>query len=318
MAISAPTSTLTSGHVRQRLIEPEVLARLDNLELLARTVVEGALIGLHRSPSFGFSQEFAEYRAYTPGDDLRYIDWNVFARSDRMVVKRFFGDTNCRLMVLLDTSASMDPHPAPASSRQSNRAVSKLDYARFLAAALVYLASRQHDAVGLLTFNDRIHSYRPPTARAAGIRSLYHELDEISASGGSNWQLPLDHVQGQLKKKGLLVVISDFYTEPDELAQLLRGLAARGHDLLLVHVLAPAERQPKLEQSATLRDAETGQVMEVTREEIRDEYPKRLEQHLDSLKTLTLGMGGHYLQVDTDQPLDRTLTGYLHFRARHP
>jgi uncharacterized protein (DUF58 family) len=200
----------------------------------------------------------------------------------------------------------------------SKGAVSKLDYARFLAAALVYLANRQHDAVGLLTFNNRIHSYRPPTARAAGIRSLYHELDDVRASGGSNWQLPLEYVQGQLKKKGLLVVISDFYTEPDELAQVLRGLAARGHDLLMVHVLDPGERQLKLEQSATLKDAETGQVMEVTREELRDQYPKRLQQHLDSLKTMTLGMRGHYLQVDTDQPLDRTLAGYLHFRARHP
>lgn len=306
MAITAPTN------VRQRLIEPAVLAQLDNLELLARTVVEGALTGLHRSPSFGFSQEFAEYRAYVPGDDLRYIDWNVFARSDRMVVKRFYGDTNCQLMVLLDTSASMAPHQA------SEDAVSKLDYARFLAAALVYLAQRQHDAVGLLAFNDRIHTYRPPTARAAGIRSLYHALDEVRASGGSNWQLPLEHVQGQLKKKGLLVVVSDFYTEPDELSQLLRGLAAKGHDLLLVHVLDPAERRLQLERTATLQDVETGQVMEVTAEEVRDAYPQRLEQHLQTLKTLTLGMGGHYLQVDTDQPLDHTLAGYLRFRARHP
>ena len=306
-----------SSHVRQRLIDPRVLAQLDNLELLARTTVEGALIGLHRSPSFGFSQEFAEYREYMPGDDLRYIDWNVYARSDRMVVKRFFGDTNCQLMVLLDSSGSMEPNTTKAGAR-SERSVSKIDYARFLAAALVYLASRQHDAVGLLTFNDRIHGYHPPTARAAGVRSLYHELDKVRASGGSNWQLPLTHVQGQLKKKGLLVVISDFYTDPEELGPALRGLAARGHDLLLVHVLSPEERQLNLQQSATLKDAETGRVMEVTREEIRDEYPKRLEQHLSALKTLTLGMGGHYLQVDTDQPLDQTLAGYLHFRARHP
>jgi uncharacterized protein (DUF58 family) len=303
------------GH--QRLIEPAVLARLNNLELLARTAVEGALIGMHRSPSFGFSQEFAEYRSYQPGDDLRYIDWNVYARTDRTYVKRYFGDTNCQLMLLVDTSASMDAD-GDQSRRQEKGAVSKLDYARFFAAALAYLAQRQHDAVGLTTFNDRIRSYRPPTSRAAGIRTLYHELDEMHASGGSNWQLPLEHVQSQFKKSGLIVVISDFYTEPDELAKVLRGLAARGHDLLLVHVLDPAERELDLTQAATLRDAETDEVMEVTREEVRRDYPERLANHIETLKKLTLRMGGHYLQVNTNEPLDRTLAGYLHFRSRHP
>jgi uncharacterized protein (DUF58 family) len=292
-----------------------VLARLNNLELVARTAVEGALIGLHRSASFGFSQEFAEYRAYMPGDDLRHIDWNVFARTDRTYVKRYFGDTNCQLMLLVDTSASMDALDA-APTR--NEAISKIDYARFFAAALVYLAHRQHDAVGLLTFNDRINGYRPPTARAAGIRSLYHQLDDMTATGGSDWQLPLTHVQGQFKKAGLIVVISDFYTEPDALAKVLRGLASRGHDLLLVHLLHPSERSLDLTQAATLKDAETGQVMEVTREEVGRDYPARLDRHIDDLKRLVLGMGGHYLQVDTDEPLDRTLAGYLHFRSRHP
>jgi len=308
------------GH--QRLIEPSVLARLNNLELLARTVVEGALIGLHRSPSFGFSQEFAEYRPYVPGDDLRYIDWNVYARTDRTYVKRYFGDTNCPLMLLLDTSASMnaDAGAAGAAPRSSSArgTISKLDYTRFFAAALVYLAHRQHDAVGLLTFNDQIRHYRPPTARAAGVRTLYHQLDELHASGGSNWQLPLEQVQAQFRKSGLIVLISDFYTEPESLLKVLRGLAARGHDLLLIHVLHPDERELDLTHAATLKDAETGEVMEVTREEILQGYPARLAEHIETLKKLTLGMGGHYLQVDTSEPLDRTLAGYLHFRSRHP
>ena len=125
-------------------------------------------------------------------------------------------------------------------------------------------------------------------------------------------------MQGQLRKSGLIVVISDFYTEPEALSKVLSGLAARGHDLLLVHVLHPAERTFDLTQAATLRDAETGEVMEVTREEVEREYPARLAAHIDTLKRLTLGMGGHYLQVNTNEPLDRTLAGYLHFRARHP
>jgi len=301
------------GHAR--LIEPTVLARLSNLELIARTAVEGALIGLHRSPTFGFSQEFAEYRAYQPGDDPRDIDWNVLARTDRTYVKRYFGDTNCRLMLLVDTSASM---AAADRAGAGDGAISKLDYARFFAAALVYLAHRQHDAVGLTTFSDRIRSYRPATGRGAGIRALYHELDALSAAGGSNWQIPLDHVQAQFRKSGLIVVISDFYTDPEALANVLRGLAARGHDLLLVHVLDPEERSPALARAVTLRNAETGEVMEVTREELEKDYPARLAAHIERLKQLTLGLGGHYLNVVTSEPLDRVLAGYLHFRARHP
>ena len=312
-----PTTAPTAVH--QRLIEPTVLAQLSNLELIARTAVEGAIIGLHRSPSFGFSQEFAEYRSYVPGDDLRYIDWNVFARTDRTYVKRYFGDTNCQLMVLLDTSASMAPEGSPGTGGSGpSGAISKLDYARFMAAALVYLGARQHDAVGLLTFNDRIRTYRPPSPRAAQLRTLYHLLDDMAAAGGSNWQLPLEHVQAHMKKKGLLVVISDFYTDPDALAKVLRGLAARGHDLLMIHILDPRERHVPLASAATLKDAETGQLMEVTKEELATAYPVRLAGHVDELKKRTLAMGGHYLQVDTDEPLDRTLAGYLHFRDRHP
>ena len=305
--------TARGGH--DRLIAPTLLARLNNLELIARAAVEGALIGLHRSPKFGFSQEFAEYRGYVPGDDPRDIDWNVYARTDRTYVKRYFGDTNCRLMVLLDTSASM---AGLDDNLEDKGEVSKLDYARFFAAALIYLAHRQHDAVGLLAFNDRVHQYRPATGRGAGVRALYHELDQLEAHGGSDWSMPLRQVQGQFRKAGLIVLISDFYTDPDELATVLRGLSANGHDLLLVHVLGPAEESPTLAGATTLRDIETGEVMEVTREELQADYPARLAAHQTRLKELTLGMGGHYLQVSTSEPLDRVLAGYLHFRARHP
>ena len=306
------TTAPAAPSVRRRLIEPTILAQLANLELVARTAVEGMLVGLHRSPTFGFSQEFAEYRAYVPGDDLRYIDWSVYARTDKTYVKRYFGDTNCQLMVLLDTSASMDPLDTPSTG-----AVSKLNYARFFAAALVYLAARQHDAVGLLAFNDGIHVYRSPAAQPARVRTLYHELDGLESRGGTDWQQALEYVQTRLRKKGLLVVLSDFYTEPEDLSHVLRRLAVRGHDLLLIHVLDPGEREVRLERAATLRDVETGEVMEVSPDELAADYPKRLRSHVDSLEKLTHGMGGHYLQVYTDQPLDRTLAGYLRFRARH-
>jgi uncharacterized protein (DUF58 family) len=293
-----------------RFIAPTVLSSLANLELVARTVAEGTLMGLHRTPKFGFSQEFAEYRAYEPGDDLRHIDWNVYARSDRTYIKRFSGDTNNHVMVLVDQSSSMGVNTS------SEKYVSKCDYARFMAAAFVYLAARQHDAIGLLLFSDAIGAYRPPSTRPTSVRMLYHLLDDMQCTGGSNWHLPLAHVQSRLHKRSLLVVISDFYTDPAGLREVLKGLAARGHDLLLVHVLDPAERKVALTDAVTLEDSESGAVMEVSPDEMAAGYETRLRLHVDELKQAVLDAGGHYLGVTTDQPLDRTLADYLRFRAR--
>jgi uncharacterized protein (DUF58 family) len=311
--VSAPAGAMSRRHAASqgRLIDPAVLGRLANLELVARTLAEGALMGMHRSPEFGFSQEFAEYRTYEHGDDLRLIDWNVYARSDRTYVKRFLGDTNNHVMVLLDQSASMAPRSTAAA------AVSKRDYSRFAAAAFVYLAARQHDAVGLLTFNDAVVTWRSPSTRPTRVRLLYHLLDELGSHGGSNWQLPLAHMQDTLKKRTLLVVISDFYTDPERLGEDLKGLAARGHDLLLMHVLDPAERVIDVSRALTLEDAETGAVIEVSAEEVAATYADRLARHIEHLGEVTRRAGGHYRWVTTDQPLDRTLADYLRFRARH-
>lgn len=294
----------------RRLIPPSTLARLSNLELLARTVVEGTLTGLHRSPRFGFSQEFAEYRAYVPGDDLRFIDWNVFARTDRTYVKRFFGDTNTRIMVLLDTSASMGIEPARG-------AVCKIDYARYLAAALVYLAGRQHDAVGLAAFADEVHQYRAPAGRGR-TEALFHLLDSLEAGGATDWWRVLDYVAARLTRRSLVVMVSDFFCDPDALAVRLRGLAVHGHDLLIVHLLDPGERRVTPAGGTTLRDVESGAVMTVAAEDLEGGYEARLDAHLQALRQGTSSAGGHYLLMNTDQPLDRCLADYLRFRERHP
>lgn len=294
-----------------RLIPPATLARLGNLTLLARTVVEGTLTGLHRSPRFGFSQEFAEYRAYVPGDDLRFVDWNVFARTDKTYVKRFFGDTNTRLMVLLDASASMGIEASPG-------AVRKIDYARYLAAALIYLAARQHDAVGLAVFADEVREYRQPSGRARTAQSLYHVLDAVTAAGTTDWWRVLDRVAAQLTKRSLVVMISDFFCDPEALSVHLKGLAVRGHDVLLIHVLDPAERRLPADGGRTLRDVETAAVMTVASEDIEGGYQERLNQHLRAVSRAALGPGGHHVLMNTDQPLDRGLADYLRFRERHP
>ncbi len=294
-----------------RLIPPATLAGLANLELLARVVVEGSLIGLHRSPRFGFSQEFAEYRPYAPGDDPRFIDWNVFARADRTFVKRFFGDTNTRLTVLLDTSASMGMPAVPG-------AVAKFDYARFLAAALIYLAARQHDAVGLCAFAGAVHVQRPPSARARATQALYHLLDELRPGGAARWPALFEHAAARLGKRGLTVLISDCLCEPEALGAGLRALAARGHDLLVLQVLDPDERQPRLGDGTLVEDVETGATMAVSVADLQEAYPRRLADHVQQIRQSVLAAGGHHQLMFCDEPLDRSLSAYLRFRERHP
>ncbi len=296
------------GRTPTRLISPEVLARLADLELVARTVVDGVLNGLHRSATFGFSQEFAEYRDYVPGDDPRFVDWNAYARTGRPFVKRFEGETNTRVMVLLDVSASM----------AFGVGVTKLGYARWLAAALAWLGRRQHDAVGLLAFHDRVEAFHPPSARARDVDAIFHSLDTLRAASGTDWSAAFAHLHARVAKRAIIAVVSDFYCRPEELGKALRMLGARGHDVFLVHVLDPAERNPGVGRGAALRDAETDVVMEVDAQELRSAYPRRLAAHERALRREAAAAGADYVRVDTDQPLDRALFDYLRFRSRHP
>ena len=178
---------MSSPQALNRLLPPTTLAGLANLELVARTAVEGFLTGLHRSPHYGFSQEFKEYRAYVEGDDPRFVDWNVYARTERTYIRRYEGETNTRLMILLDASASMG---------YSSGGVSKLQYGKFLAAALAYLAARQHDPVGLIVFDEKVRQFRPATSRAGSLQSMIHTIDAVTAGGGTN----LDRVLPQLRR----------------------------------------------------------------------------------------------------------------------
>lgn len=297
----------TGARPPTRLIPPEILAGLGNLELVARAVVDGMLNGLHRSDVFGFSQEFAEYRDYVPGDDPRFVDWNAYARTGRPYVKRFEGETNTRLMLMLDVSASMGFGAGD---------VSKLDYSRWLAVALAWLAHRQHDAVGLFAFHDAVAAFQPPSGRGVAGEHLFHTLDGLRAGSGTDWSAALRHLGTRVSRRGILAVLSDFYCAPDVLGQALRGLCVRGHDVFLVHVLDPAEREPDLGRGAALRDAETAEVMEVDGQELRSGYPERLADHERGLRRAAASAGADYVRMDTDQPLDRALFEYLRFRAR--
>ncbi|OGT76217.1 MAG: hypothetical protein A3I78_11395 [Gammaproteobacteria bacterium RIFCSPLOWO2_02_FULL_56_15] len=290
-----------------RLLDPQVLAGLTNLELVARTVVEGFIVGLHRSPIFGFSQEFAEYRPYAEGDDPRFIDWNVYARTDRTYIKRFQGETNSHLMILLDTSASMG---------FGTTGVSKLRYGQFLAASLAFLAARQHDAVGAIVFADEVLDYRPPSGRHGKLQGLLHCIDRATAARGTNLSKPFSRFQEHISRRGLVAVISDFYCDPAEMLERVRPLAFQGQDVILFQLLDPAELQPTLAYPTLLEDMETGDAVEVSPRFMNSEYPERVRLHINGLRDAAKGLGADHKLVNTSEPLDQALREYLIFRQR--
>ena len=291
----------------RELLQPEVLSRLKNLDLVARSVVEGFLIGLHRSPRFGFSQEFAEYRTYNEGDDPRFIDWNVYARSERMVVKRFLGETNSHLMLLLDASASMGFGGPP---------VTKLRYGQYLAASLAYLASRQHDAVGCMIFDEEVRDFRPPSSRAGRLQSVLHCIDAAEARTGTKFEKPFDKFHEQSIRRGLVAVISDFYCDIGHLLEAVRPLAWQGQDVVLFQVLDEQELNPDFSANTLLEDLETGEAVEVAPEFMRDDYPARMQAHIDKLSRAASGIGADHVLVNTRDSLDNALRNYLLFRQR--
>jgi uncharacterized protein (DUF58 family) len=288
-----------------RLLPPETLAGLANLELVARVAVEGFLNGLHRSPHYGFSQEFKEYRAYVEGDDPRFVDWNVYARTERTYVRRFEGETNTRLMLLLDASASMG---------YTSRAVTKLQYAKYLAAALAYMAARQHDPVGLIVFDEEVRHYRPAASRAGSLQGMIHAIDAVTPGRGTNLEACFRSFGEHLKRRGLVAVISDLYCDPVAMSRAVQPLAYHGHDIILFQLLDPQEMAPTWRESVVLEDLETRRKVNVSPEYLNGEYRERLAAHLDALRSAASKVGAHQLLITTDEPLDRALRRYLLFR----
>jgi uncharacterized protein (DUF58 family) len=308
------------GSDAMRLMQPQVLAGLSNLELIARAVVEGFLVGLHRSPLFGFSQEFAEYRPYTPGDDPRFIDWNVYARSERTYIKRFLGETNSHLVILLDASASMGYSPAGGGGAGGGgggaASVTKFRYAQILAASLAYIASRQHDAVGLMVFDEEVRDYRAPSGRSGQLASVLHAIDRAQPARATRLHSPFERFREHIARRGMVAMISDFYFEPSALLESVRPLAFQGQDLVLFQVMDPAELAPDLKESTLLEDVETGQAVEVSPEFAQQQYPERVRAHIRALREAATGVGADHVLLETTQPLDKPLRNYLLFRER--
>jgi uncharacterized protein (DUF58 family) len=290
----------------QQFLDPAVLASISGLDLIAKTVVNGFVAGLHRSPDFGFSQEFAEYRAYSPGDDLRHVDWNVFARTERAYLKRYRGETNSILTVLLDASNSM---------KFSSHAVSKMDYARFTAASLFYLAiQNQRDAAGLIVFDDEIRTYIRPSTRQGQLHRLLSGLEHAEPDARTDFAKPLNHFQQFLRRRGIVVFISDFYDSPEHIVRTVEPLRFHGNEVVLFHVLDPKEIRPEIREPSTLVDLETEDKIEITPEYVRDEYRKKFDAHVAELSDKTRGAGMDYHLLVTDRPLDDSLREYLSIR----
>jgi uncharacterized protein (DUF58 family) len=290
----------------QRFLDPSILAGISGLDLVAKTVVDGFVAGLHRSPDFGFSQEFAEYRSYNPGDDLRLVDWNVYARAEKLYLKRFRGETNSFLTILLDASNSM---------QFGSHRVNKMDYARYLAASLFYLAIHgQRDAAGLITFDDEVRNYIRPSTRQGQLHRLLAGLEQAEARARTDFAKPMRYFQEFLKRRGIVLIVSDFWESPESIVTTIEPLRFNGNEVVLFHVLDPEDVRPKLSGASILVDMETDAQLEVTPDYGKKEYREKIDTHLADLRERTQAAGMGYYLLMTDRPLDAALREYLTLR----
>src|SRR5580658_67829 len=296
------------GTARERqFLDPAVIARLGSLELKARTIVEGFLSGLHRSPFKGFSVEFAEYRQYIHGDDLSTIDWKVYARSDRYHVKKFEEETNLDCHLMLDVSGSMG---------YGSRGLTKLEYGSCLAAAIAYLMNRQRDAVGLMAFDERIVDMLPASARPGHLRALLLSLDRLRAGKETDVSKPLHQLADSLSKRGIVVLISDLLDEPEAVIRGLKHVRFRGTDVIVFHVLDPDEIDFPFNRPTRFEDLETTEEIMAVPGLVRELYLRQMGALIDRYKR-ELGVTGiDYQLLKTTDPLELALLSYLSTRAR--
>jgi uncharacterized protein (DUF58 family) len=290
-----------------RFLDPAVLARLGTLELRARTIVEGFLSGLHRSPFKGFSVEFAEYRQYLPGDDLSSIDWKVYARTDRYYVKKFEEETNLDCYLLLDVSASME---------YGSQGVTKREYASMLAASLAFLMNRQRDAVGLMAFDETLLAMLPPSARPGHLRSVLGMLDRVGPGTRTDVSKPLHLLADGVRKRGLVILISDLLDEPARVVDGLRHFRFRGNDVIVFHVVDPAELTFPFERASRFRDMEDGTEMMAIPSVVRAQYLDAMHAAHQVYRRELKSVGIDYRLLDTSQPLEFALMSYLSTRSK--
>ena len=290
-----------------RFLDFDTLSRISNMQLLAQTVVEGFILGLHRSPYRGFSVEFAEYRQYAPGDEIRHLDWKVYGKTDRYYIKQFEEETNLNCHILLDTSASM----GYGSGR-----LTKLEYGSYLAASLAYFMMTQRDATGLVLFDTEIRTLLPPRSRLPHLHLILSELENLKPAGGTATGKPLHDLAEGIKKRGLIVLISDLYDEPDQVLSGLQHFKFLGNDIIVFHLMDKAEMAFPFDRLTEFIDPETGERLLTAPDAVRKGYLAELEKFLSAYQQGCADLRIDYKLFDTSTPLELALSEYLYQRSR--
>lgn len=292
----------------RKYLRPEVIAKLANMELKARFVVEGFLVGLHKSPYHGFSVEFAEYRQYNPGDPVKNIDWKAYGRTDRYYIKVFEEETNLRSYILLDVSGSM--------SYSSEDRLSKLEYGKYLAASFAYLMQLQKDAVGLTVFDTDIRDERPPSSTRVNLFEMLKVLENMQAGGDTNASEVFFKVARRIARRGLVVIISDLYDEPEDMIRAIKQFRHMGHEVIVFHLVDPAEVKFDFKGETIFEDLETDSKIQTRPWSIRERYQKTFLDYIDFIRMEMEDSQVDYELIETDKSFDVALMAYLHKRGK--
>ena len=288
-------------------LDPSVLAGLSNLELRARVVVEGFLSGLHKSPNRGFSVEFNDYRHYQRGDDMRHVDWKLYARSDKLYIKQYEDETNVRCVILLDTSASM---------AYSSGGISKLNYGITLASALSYFIMRQRDAVGLITFDDEIRNYLPAKCRQPHLMQILRTLAQVESGKKTDVVKPLTDLAASLNKKSFVILISDMLDDEERIINTLQNLRGMGNDVITFQIMDDAELNFPFNEASEFIDMEDDESYNTSPAAIRNAYLENLNEFLSYCRKQCQSSGVDYCLLNTAEPLDEALSNYMAKRAK--
>ncbi len=292
----------------RKYLTPGVIAKLSNMELVARLVVEGFITGLHKSPYHGFSVEFAEHRQYMPGDEIRHIDWKIYGKTDRYFIKQFEEETNLKATIILDASSSM--------GYASEKSITKLAYGSYLAAALSYLMIQQRDAVGLAVYDEKIRSYLPPRSTHSYLQQLLKELTAIVPGNKTRTAPSLHQIADRIKRRGLVIVISDLFDDPDAVMVALKHFRHTKNEVIVMHILDPIERSFAFGNDAIFKDMETGEQLMTHPWHIQRSYQTAMTKFLDHYRSECREHNIDYVLMDTTTPFDSALTEYLSKRKR--
>lgn len=289
-------------------LNPAVVSKLNSLELKARMVVEGFMVGLHRSPYHGFSVEFSQHRPYMQGDDLKNIDWKVYGKTEKYFIKQYEEETNLKCQIILDTSKSMD--------FKSGNNISKLSYATILAAALSYMMIKQQDAAGLALYSEKINKIFPPKASRTYLQEILKQLSQVSAADKTNTSSSLGEIAQKIRRRGLVIIISDLFDEIDTVIKSLKSFSYNKHEVIVFQILDPIEKSFAFGRDAIFRDMETLEEMTTQPYQIQTAYKQAMEEFTGKIKRECLNANFDYNLIDTSTPFDTALYTYIQKRSR--